>query len=83
VTYGVGAYQGAQNTGLDAAGRDYQLIIPAGTPFQVRVYSRDVAVADPGSNALPASSTAPPFQASAGQDQTFTFTLTGPAAKGQ
>ena len=83
MTYGVGAYQGAQNTGLDAAGRDYQLIIPAGTPFQVRLYSRDVAVADASGNALPASATAPPFQASAGQDQTFTFTLTGPAAKGQ
>jgi len=83
VTYGTGAYQGAQSTGVDAAGRDYRLIIPAGVPFKVRVYSRDVSVADAGGNALPPSAAAPPFQASAGQDQTFTFTVTGPAVKGQ
>ncbi len=83
VTYGNGAYQGAQNTGVDAAGRDYQLIIPAGMPFKVRLFSRDVALTDVTGIALAASGTAAQFQAPAGQDQSFTFTVTGPAVKGR
>jgi len=78
VTYANGAYQGAQSTSGDSAGRNYQLIVPVGTPFKLRLFSRDVALADSVGNALDSSGSQIPFQATADQDQAFTFTVTGP-----
>lgn len=69
VTYANGAYQGAENTGADAAGRDYQMTIPAGLPFSLRVFSLDVALADAAGNKLDMSGVQMiPFQAAGGQD---------------
>jgi len=80
VQYARGAYQGAQNTGVDAGGHDYQLVIPTGQPFKLRLFSRDVALKDVGGNALDISGSQIPFQAEAGRDRAFTFTVSGPAS---
>jgi hypothetical protein len=81
VVYANGAYQGAQNTGVDSAGRDYQLIVPAGVPFTLRLFSRDVALADQNGAAVDVSGSRIPFQAAAGQDQAFTFSVSGLAGR--
>jgi hypothetical protein len=78
VIFGSGAYMGAATASVDSAGRDYQMVVPAGVPFKLRLFSRDVALADSGGNAL-SEGTLVPFQASVGQDQSFTFTISGPA----
>jgi hypothetical protein len=83
VAYGTGAYQGAQNTAVDSAGRNYQLIIPAGTPFWLWIYSGDVALADATGAPLTAPAGGAAFQASSGQDQSFTFTVTGAQSHAQ
>ena len=87
VTYANGAYQGAQNTSVDSAGRDYQLIVPVGSAFKLHMFSRDVALANSAGNAVAdtvgSSAAQVGFQAAAGQDQAFTFTVAGPAAKSQ
>lgn len=80
VMYGKGAYQPAQNTSVDSAGRNYQLIVPAGRPFSLWLYSTDVALADASGAALAAPAGGLAFQAAAGQDQHFTFTITGAAS---
>ena len=79
VMYANGAYQGAGNISADSAGRDYRLVIPAGTPFKLWLFSRDIALADAKGNAIGTSGAQTSFQAEAGQDQVFTFTVTGPA----
>jgi hypothetical protein len=73
VTYGTGAYQGAVNT----AGHSYQLIVPVGTPFWLRLYSTDVALTDATGAALATPVAGISFQASAGQNQAFTFAVSG------
>jgi hypothetical protein len=83
VAFGAGAYQGAQNTSVDSAGRNYQLIIPSGTPFSLWLYSTDVALADASGAAVAAPAGGASFQAAAGQNQNFTFTATGPAGHAQ
>jgi hypothetical protein len=85
VWYGNGAYRGVSNTSVDSAGRNYQLTIPASTPFSLWLYSTDIVLADPSGNvvtvaqagAAPAASVS--FQASPGVDQSFTFTVSGRA----
>ena len=79
VMYANGAYQGAGNISADSAGRDYRLVIPAGTPFKLWLFSRDIALADAKGNAIGTSGAQTSFQAEAGQDQVFTFTVTGPS----
>ena len=79
VAYGTGAYQGALNTAVDSAGRNYQLIVPAGRPFSLRLYSTDVALADASGAAVASPAGGAKFQAVPGQDQTFTFVVTGAA----
>ncbi len=83
VAYGSGAYEGAPNIAVDSTGRNYQLIIPAGVPFSLWLYSTDVALADATGRAVAAPAAGIPFQASAGQDQTFKFTVLGPASHAQ
>lgn len=80
VKYGNGAYQGADNTGVDGGGRDYQLIVPAGAPFKLWLYSTDVALNDSSGAAVDTSGSLIPFQTTSGQDQMFTFTVSGPAS---
>lgn len=79
VAYGTGAYQGVPNTAVDLAGHTYQLVVPAGMSFHVWLYSRDVALKDAGGVAVAAPAGGASFQTSAGQDPSFTFTVTGPA----
>ncbi len=81
VKFGDGAYQGAQNTGVDANGRDYQMVVPAGAPLQLWLFSRDVALADVAGKPVNSAGTTIPFQAVAGQDQNFTFTVSGRLAQ--
>jgi hypothetical protein len=83
VSYGAGAYEGAQNTSVDSAGRNYQLIIPAARPFSLWLYSADVALADASGSAAVSPATGIVFQAAPGQNQNFTFSVTGPATNVQ
>lgn len=81
VKYAGGAYQGAPNTGVDAGGHDYQLVIPVSEPVTLWLFSRDVGLSDASGNAVDISGSQIPFQAAPGQDQVFTFTVTGPATQ--
>jgi hypothetical protein len=82
VNYANGAYVGAANTGVDGSGRDYQRIIPAGIPLNLWLFSGDVALADASGKPVNNSSGALiPFQATAGQDQVFTFVASGAVAR--
>lgn len=81
VVYASGAYQAAQNTSVDAAGRDYQLIVPIGVPLTLRLFSHDVALTEQSGAALDMSGSRIAFQAAAGVDQAFTFTVSGAAAR--
>ena len=81
VRFGKGAYLGAQNTAVDATGRDYQIVVPAGTPVQLSVFSRDVALADTAGKAVAVTGTAIPVQATAGSDQSLSFSVTGRLAR--
>ncbi len=78
VAYGAGAYQGAWNTSVDSAGRNYQLIIPARQPFTLWLYSTDVALADASGTMVASPAGGAAFQSTAGQNQNFVFTVTGP-----
>jgi hypothetical protein len=81
VMYGAGAYQGAVNTAVDPSGRSYQLVIPSGTTFSLWFYSVDVIVEDPSGTVLaPLATGGISFETSTGQDQNFTFTISGPAS---
>ncbi len=77
VKFGDGAYQGAQNTSVAANGRDYQMVVPAGLPLQLWLFSRDVALTDASGKAVNSPGTTIPFQAADGQDQNFTVTISG------
>jgi hypothetical protein len=83
VVYGTGAYQAAQNTAVDLAGRDYQLIVPAGKPFRLWLYSTDVALTDASGAAVTSPAGGVAFQATAGKDQSFTFTVVAPSSHAQ
>jgi hypothetical protein len=83
VAYGTGAYQAARNTAVDSAGRDYKLIIPAGQPFQLWLYSTDLALTDASGAAVTSPAGGVAFQASSGQDRSFTFTVAAPGGDAQ
>ncbi len=79
VKFRSGGFHGAENTGVDSAGRDYQIAVPAGEPLQLWLFSRDVALTDAGGKPVDAPGALIPFQARAGTDQVFTFTVSGSA----
>jgi len=81
VWYANGAYQGARNTAIDSAGRSYELAIPTATPLKLWLFSRDVVLTDANGASVTASGAQTTFQAAAGQDQSFTFTVAGSAAQ--
>ena len=81
VVYARGAYQAARNESVDAAGHDYQLIIPVGVPFTLRLFSHDVALTDLSGAALDMSGSKIAFQATPGQNQAFAFRVSGAAAR--
>jgi hypothetical protein len=80
VVFGEGAFLRATNTGVDGAGRDYEMSVPAGTPLKLWVFSRHVTTAD--SRGLPVDNLGAkiPFQAAAGRDHAFTLHVSGRAA---
>lgn len=77
VVYANGAYQGVANTNVDATGRDYQLIIPAGVPLTLRIFSNHVAITDQTGSSVDISGSQIPFEATVGQDTTFSFAVSG------
>jgi hypothetical protein len=81
VLYANGAYQGALNTGVDSAGRNYQLAIPAATAFKLWLFSRDVTLTDANGDSVTTNGPQNSFQAAVGQDQLFTFTVAGPSVQ--
>jgi hypothetical protein len=82
VYYANNAYTGTTNMGVDGSGRDYQRIVPVGIPLKLWLFSGDVALADASGKPVNSSSGALiPFQATAGQDQVFTFVVSGALAK--
>ena len=81
VLYANGAYQGALNTAVDSAGRSYQLAIPTSMPVRLWLFSRDVTLTDVNGASVAADGPQNSFQATAGQDQLFTFTVAGPVAQ--
>ena len=81
IQYANGAYLGTPNTAVDSSGRDYQMAIPTGVPLKLWLFSTDVALSDAAENPIKATTAVLiPFQASAGQDQIFAFSVAGPAA---
>jgi hypothetical protein len=83
VNFRNGAYLGAANTSVDSAGRDYQMTIPAGERLRLWLYSLHVTLTDAAGKPVDVSGALIPFQASAGIDQVFTFTVSGPAPRSQ
>jgi hypothetical protein len=77
VIYGSGAYQEAPNTAVDGSGRNYQLIVPSGLPLALRLFSRDITLTDQVGAPVNTTGSRIPFQASANQDQAFTFSVSG------
>jgi hypothetical protein len=74
--YGRGAYQG-----VSATGRTFQLAVPTGVPFTLRLFSTDVKVIDETGASVDVSGSQIPFQAITDQDVSFNFTVSGAAQK--
>jgi hypothetical protein len=83
VHYANGAYVGAENTAVDSSRRDYQMAIPIGIPLKLWLFSSHVTLTDASGKAVDTSGASIPFQAAAGQDQIFTFTVSGATAQSQ
>ncbi len=81
VVFGEGAFLRATNTGVDAAGRDYQMSVPADIPLKLWVFSRHVTLADSGGLPVDNSGAKIPFQATAGRDHMVTLNVSGRAAQ--
>jgi hypothetical protein len=81
VKFGRGAFIGAENTGLDPAGRDYQMAIPVGQQLYLWIFSHRFSLTDAANKAVDVSGVPAAFQASATADQVFTFTVSGFQAK--
>ncbi|MCW5979791.1 MAG: carboxypeptidase regulatory-like domain-containing protein [Bryobacteraceae bacterium] len=77
VRFGKGAFLGARETNTDKTGFDYEMVIPAGEPLSLWVFSRHVTLTDSKGSAVDNSGAMIPFQAVAGQDQSFTLNVTG------
>ena len=54
---------GARNTGVDATGQDYRLIIPTGVPFNLWLFSTDVVLTDASGARVDTSGSQISFQA--------------------
>jgi hypothetical protein len=83
VKFGNGAFLGAVNTGVDMMGRDYRMVIPAGMPMNLWVFSRHVSLTDSNGRTVEQSGAEIPFQATAGQDQYFTLNVMGRAPEAE
>ena len=79
VIFGTGAYLGARNISVDASGRDYQIAVPAGAPLTLWLHSVRFTFVDSGGHTVPVSGARVPFQAAAGLNKGFTFTVSGRA----
>jgi hypothetical protein len=72
-----GGYVGVATASVDAKGRDYQMAIPVGRPLWLALFSSELTFADESGNFLPSPGAGVPFQAKAGSDVAFTFTIAG------
>lgn len=77
VRFGIGAFHAATAKRIDKSGRDYELVIPAGMPMSLWVFSRHVTLTDSKGSPIDNSGAMIPFQAAAGQDQSFTLDVSG------
>jgi hypothetical protein len=77
VRFGTGAFHAATIKNIDGRGRDYELVIPAGVPMSLWVFSRHVMLTDSNGSRIDNSGAMIPFQASPGQDQLFTLNVSG------
>ncbi len=75
IKFAQGAYLGAENMTLDATGRSYQMAIPAGVPLSLWLFSRGISITDSTGKSVAPNGATIPFQAVAGQNQTFIFTV--------
>jgi hypothetical protein len=80
VRFGNGAFLGAPSTSVGSTARSYQMPVPAGVPLGLWLFSHQVVLTDSGGKAVSTPGALIPFQAATGQDQSFTFTVSGPAA---
>lgn len=81
VKFRSGAYVGAQNTGLDSGGRDYQVAIPSDEPVNLWLFSADVALQDAAGKAVDNKGSLILLQVMPGQDQIVSFTTFALAPK--
>ncbi|MCW5982620.1 MAG: hypothetical protein KIT09_31320 [Bryobacteraceae bacterium] len=81
VRFGNGAFHGANITYVDGSGRDYAMVIPAGEPLFLWVFSRHVKLTDSDRSPVDNSGAMIPFGALAGQDQFFTLNVSGSASE--
>lgn len=81
VMYGNGAYQGLPLASASATQRTYQLAVPTGVAFTLRLFSRDLTISDAAGAAVDVSGSRIGFQGTPGQDLTFEFKVSGNAAK--
>jgi hypothetical protein len=75
VKYGNGAFVGADTMISQPAGRTYQISVPVGVPLAVWLHSKVLTIADSTGKALALPGALVPFEATAGQNMTLTFSL--------
>lgn len=81
IYYANSAYLGLPTTEAVNGIHGYKTVIPTGVPLSLWLFSKDVGVTDVNGNPVALSTgSLIPFQATAGQDQAFTFAVSGPAA---
>jgi hypothetical protein len=77
VKFGKGAFLGAENTGMDSAGRSYQMAIPVGQQLYLWIFSRRFALTDAANKPVNVSGAPTAFQAATAADQVIVFTVSG------
>ena len=78
VKFGTGAFLGSEELSTFSGGRDYRMVMPSDLPCFLYLFSRHVTLTDGAGTKMNMSGGLIPFQAKAGVDQTFTFTVAGP-----
>ncbi len=77
VYFGSGAFLAAERTSVSAGLQDYTMAIPAGQPLVLWLQSRYITLSGPSGSLGSLLGQRIPFQATPGQDQAFTFSVTG------
>ncbi len=77
VRFGSGAFLGSEGVSPFPGGQEYRMVVPAGLPCSLWLFSRNVLLDDSSGARLTARGTLVPFQAKVGGDEIFTFTASG------